>query len=51
MPSTGKWRWNFSEYWMNVEKFTIKAVALSGSGKNFCSGQDISELVGDNAIE
>ena len=29
---------------------TIKAVALSGSGKAFCSGQDISELVGDNAI-
>ncbi|HRD57306.1 MAG TPA: enoyl-CoA hydratase-related protein [Ferruginibacter sp.] len=29
---------------------SIRAVAITGSGKAFCSGQDISELTGENAI-
>lgn len=28
----------------------VRAVSISGTGKAFCSGQDISELVGENAI-
>jgi len=29
----------------------IRAVYITGTGKAFCAGQDISELVGDNKIE
>lgn len=29
---------------------SVRVVAISSNGKAFCSGQDISELVGDNAI-
>lgn len=29
----------------------VRAVYITGSGKAFCAGQDISELVGDNKIE
>lgn len=30
---------------------TVRAVYLSGNGKAFCAGQDISELVGENKME
>jgi len=29
----------------------VRAVYITGSGKAFCAGQDISELVGDNKLE
>jgi 2-(1,2-epoxy-1,2-dihydrophenyl)acetyl-CoA isomerase len=29
----------------------VRAVYITGAGKAFCAGQDISELVGDNKIE
>jgi 2-(1,2-epoxy-1,2-dihydrophenyl)acetyl-CoA isomerase len=30
---------------------SIRAIYLTGAGKAFCAGQDISELIGDNKIE
>jgi 2-(1,2-epoxy-1,2-dihydrophenyl)acetyl-CoA isomerase len=33
-----------------AEDDTVRAIAITGNGKAFCAGQDITELVGDDAI-